>query len=428
VRACIPASIFRLNHFFEFYRFEFHRYFFALGEQQQQRHHHHDHRVDNADSSSSSSRSGNTASDAALLAQCSWAWLARRALLRHAGLLLGAACLGAALQAPSAVGGVLLAGALISALPRGMYLGCCGGGAGSSGRPARAAAEATRGCGVRAPPVCVAALRLLAPLWLVASYALQVPWLRGLLLAAVPPVAPWMMLWAGLPVVGMDVAAAEVAGLSLECLLRWRALLLVALALHDQAWRCALHIYLRTNTHAHMHTQMGILPGTLSHVIFLFTLSLSFSHKKKKFSIFVYMAAHFALFLHAHTCPAFTRQFVPLLPLLHTAAHHRWQQKLPPQVTAAAEPGWPCPLLWPPVQPSVEPTTAAAAAVISGCAPVARAGACRPGSRSGLSSSAQVHTDGADNEGGAWVEDLEPVLRKAEELVTPLGALAGRVR
>lgn len=161
---------------------------------------------------------------------------------------------------------------------------------------------------------------------------LQVSWCRTLLLQASPPLLPWLLLWLGLPVAGDGPS--EVPQLTLEAMLRMKALVLVATALRDKA--------------------------------------------------------------------------------------QRWQQKLPPAVVAAAEAHWPCPVFWPPRG------AGAVNAAAQGSAQAARGG---DGGHEGRGSQ-QLCVEGGEDPAGVkslqW-EELEPVLRRAGQLVSPLKALVIKV-
>jgi hypothetical protein len=308
---------------------------------------------------------------AALARQGSWGWLLRRWLVLHADMVVGAACFAAALQAPSALGLVLAAGSLIAALQHGYSnhsiastatrrwnrrasasslgdraastdIGSNSAqaqgsvqpgdvGAASSGLPAAERARAFKAeCAAsdrslaRLSDAVTALLQVLVAAWLLAQYLLQVAWLRGLIFQAAPPLLPWLLLWLGLPVAGDEPM--QVPHLTLEGMLRMKALVLVATALRRKA--------------------------------------------------------------------------------------QRWQRKLPAAVVTAADAHWPCPLFWPPH------------AVRGAGIDVSRV----PGAQGDLGGS-QMHTtqpDGAVELGGAdalaW-EDLEPVLKRAEQLVSPVKAL-----
>lgn len=314
---------------------------------------------------------------APLAVQSSWGWLVRRWLVRHADMLVGVACFAAALQAPSAFGLVLAAGSLITALQHGFANHAtataatrrwgrsraastsggssmrgtqqpgpsrqsslpaagavharAGGSATEQARAFRAECAASdRSLGVLMDAI-TALLQVLVAAWLLAQYLLQVAWLRGLVLGASPPLLPWLLLWLGLPVAGD--APTQVPHLTLEAMLRLKALVLVATALRHKA--------------------------------------------------------------------------------------QRWQRKLLPAVVAAAEAHWPCPLFWPPKHP---PVHAAAAADDDD-------GDVLPGAEG---ASAQQHADvraARDVVGDSlpW-EDLEPVLRRAGQLVSPVKAAIIQVR
>jgi hypothetical protein len=159
-----------------------------------------------------------------------------------------------------------------------------------------------------------------------------VSWCRTLLLQASPPLLPWLLLWLGLPVAGDGPS--EVPQLTLEAMLRMKALVLVATALRHKA--------------------------------------------------------------------------------------HVWHQKLPHAVIAAAEAHWPCPLFWPPRG------VGAVHAAVQGNAQAARGAA---GSVEGQQAQ-QLGVEGGEGPAGAeslqW-EELEPVLRRAGQLVSPLKALVIKV-
>lgn len=305
---------------------------------------------------------------APLAVQSTWGWLVRRWLVRHADMLVGVACFAAALQAPSAFGLVLAAGSLITALQHGFAnhatttaaarrwrsrASTSGGSMRGTQQPgpsrqsslhaagavhARAGGSATeqarafrtefaasdRSLGVLMDAI-TALLQVLVAAWLLAQYLLQVAWLRGLVLVASPPLLPWLLLWLGLPVAGD--APTQVPHLTLEAMLRMKALVLVATALRHKA--------------------------------------------------------------------------------------QRWQRKLPPAVVAAAEAHWPCPLFWPPKHPPVH-AAAAAAASDGGVLPGADEASAQQ--HAGVRAAGDVVGDSLP-----W-DDLEPVLRRAGQLVSPVKA------
>jgi hypothetical protein len=308
---------------------------------------------------------------AALALQGSWGWLLRRWLVRHADMVVGVACFAAALQAPSALGLVLAAGSLIAALQHGFSnhstastatrrwhrrvsaslsrraastnIGSSSAQAAGSVQPGdvdaassvlpaaerarafRAECAASDRSLARLSDAITALLQVLVAAWLLAQYLLQVAWLRGLIFEAAPPLLPWLLLWLGLPVAGDGPT--QVPHLTLEGMLRMKALVLVATALRHKA--------------------------------------------------------------------------------------QRWQRKLPAAVVAAADASGACPLFWPP-----------RAARGASTAEVTRV----PGAEADPGSSQMQTTqpDGAVGIGGAdasaW-EDLEPVLKRAEQLVSPVKAL-----
>ena len=164
---------------------------------------------------------------------------------------------------------------------------------------------------------------------LLAQYLLQVAWCRDLLLGMSSPLLPWLLLWLGLPVAGDGPS--QVPQLTLEAMLRMKALILVATALRHKA--------------------------------------------------------------------------------------QRWQQRLPAAVVAAAEAHWPCPLFWPPkgnVHGATGPMGVPATA----------------GSPGGQQQSQQQGVAAGEGPAGVdslqW-EELEPVLRRAGQLVSPLKALIIKV-
>lgn len=325
----------------------------------------------------SANQPGSHQANATLLAaQGSLGWLLRRLVIRHADLLLGAACIAAALQAPTALGLVLAAGTLIAALQQGFShkaaataatrrwhrraAALSDGGSASSGgssvatpvlRPLQqqqagrqsgrwprravsfsgglsaseqarafkaqcAASEHSLSVFVGGITVCV---QVLVAAWLLAQYLLQVAWLRDLLFAAFPPLLPWLLLWLGLPVAG-DGGPTQVPGLTLEAMLRMKALVLVASALRHKA--------------------------------------------------------------------------------------QRWQQQLPQAVVEAAEAHWPCPLFWPPAKgsdSSEQPTAGSGSAAGAG-----GAGADAPAVGASSTSAADA---------APW-DEFGPVLRRAGQLVS----------
>jgi hypothetical protein len=191
-------------------------------------------------------------------------------------------------------------------------------------------------------------LQLLAGSWLIAVYVLQVAWVRQQLLAVLPPLLPWLLLWLGLPVAGAAPDQAEVQGVTLELLLRAKAVILLAVALRQKA--------------------------------------------------------------------------------------KRWQQQLPAAVAAVAAPCWPCPLFWT-RQHHVTALAAAAAALEQ--RQQQHAPLSTPGSRNTSLGPAGSEITGRDAGPGSptgpdsfdsanW-EDLEPVLRRAEQLVSPLKAFMLKV-
>jgi hypothetical protein len=148
-------------------------------------------------------------------------WLCRRWLVLHAGKLLLVAAFCAAMQLPSAVGLLLVAAVAILAPTRQ-----------SPALPARPAASG-------AAPVVL--LQLLSAGWLLACYVIQVPAIRDAVLDHGGDLIPWVLAWAGVPVVGDRPGAGELplpgGGRGLEALLRWKALLLAAAALWQRARR-----------------------------------------------------------------------------------------------------------------------------------------------------------------------------------------------
>jgi hypothetical protein len=113
-----------------------------------------------------------------------------------------------------------------------------------------------------------------------------------------------------------------------------------------------------------------------------------------------------------------------VLVLVATALRYkaqRWQQKLPAAVRAAAGAHWPCPLFWPPKQ---APGSMLAAGTQQGGMLAAAAGAREAGL--GSHAAAAAGAGGEAGEALAW-EELEPVLRRAGQLVSPLTALIIKV-
>jgi len=163
--------------------------------------------------------------------QAGLAWLCRRWLVLHAGKLLLVAAFCASMQLPSAVGL-----ALVIAV------------AGLAPTRSHAATAAARGAAPPAPvrasdasAVPVVLLQWLSSLWLLICYSLQVPAIQDALLTQGGSLAPWVLAWAGVPVVGPDPLSGELplpgGGRGLEVLLRWKALLLAAAALWQRARR-----------------------------------------------------------------------------------------------------------------------------------------------------------------------------------------------
>lgn len=307
-----------------------------------------------------------------LAAQCSLGWLLRRWLIRHADMLIGATCVAAAMQAPSALGLVLAAGSLVTALQHGfschsvamaatkrwhrraaVLLSADSADASNSssersrvpadpstdrlfineqGKAFRAECAQSDRSLARLMDATTALLQVLVAAWLMAQYILQVAWVRDRLFDASPPLLPWLLLWLGLPVAGEGPT--QVPHLTLEAMLRMKVLVLVATALRYKA--------------------------------------------------------------------------------------QRWQQKLPAAVREAAGAHWPCPLFWPPKQ---APGSMLAADSQQGGMLAAAAGARGPG----LGSHAAAAGAGVEaGEALAW-EELEPVLRRAGQLVSPLTALIIKV-
>lgn len=108
---------------------------------------------------------------------------------------------------------------------------------------ALAPTRGTRAGAVRPGGLPVTLLQVIASLWLIACYSMQVPALRDVLLDAAGGAGPWLLAWAGAPVVGPAPQQGELplppGGRGLEQLLRWKALLLTAAALWQRARRCA---------------------------------------------------------------------------------------------------------------------------------------------------------------------------------------------
>lgn len=290
-------------------------------------------------SAAAAAPANNTAAAAAeaksLAEQGSWLWLLKRWLILHSDLLVGVTCFAAAMQAPSAVGLAVLCGTLIrgvqcsSATPHLARIHTAHRGTPSSSSSSRA--EVPPGIFSQG---CLMALQLLVSAWLLLQYMLQVQWLRSLLLEPAPPLLPWLLMWLGLPLSGDDPAAAQVQGLGLEVMLRYKALILVAVAVRSKA--------------------------------------------------------------------------------------KQWQQLLPDVVVGAAAVNRPCPLFWPPM-------CDAAGAAAGPQQPVGvqvGGGSFRPDNQAGA---AAVRPDKQAAASGSW-EDIEPVLRRAEQLMTPLTALVFKVK
>ena len=211
------------------------------------------------------------AASLALKRQLSWSWLAKRCFIVHAGKVLAVTCLAAAMQLPSALGLLLVLLVSLAALlplPKARSnrpATTRRTGAGNSDRAARG----TKAAGGRhLASIAVAALQLLVALWLLVEYALQLPWLRQVLLDAGPPLLPQLLTWLGLPMLELQPppapapAAGRVpgvrqrtaavgggsgsgvepwlppdAGYNLEVLLRWKVLMIMAGSLWFRARR-----------------------------------------------------------------------------------------------------------------------------------------------------------------------------------------------
>jgi hypothetical protein len=116
-----------------------------------------------------------------------------------------------------------------------------------------------------------------------------------------------------------------------------------------------------------------------------------------------------------------------VLVLVATALRYkaqRWQQKLPAAVREAAGAHWPCLLFWPPRE---APGSMLAAALQQNSILAAAAGTgTSQGSHASALQGAAAGAGGGAGEALAW-EELEPVLRRAGQLVSPLTALIIKV-
>eukprot|EP00775_Hariotina_reticulata_P007362 gene7362-7573_t len=164
-----------------------------------------------------------------------------RWVIRHCDLVVGVSCFAAAMQAPSALGLAFLCGVLITSLHYSFFGPSAAAAAAAAGRRCGPyTADRARGFSGRSSssttyssvqsefcsaamaskgrPMdlfmdgCMVMLQLLAASWLIAVYVLQVAWVRQQLLAMLPPVVPWLLLWLGLPIAGPDPDQAEVQG------------------------------------------------------------------------------------------------------------------------------------------------------------------------------------------------------------------------
>jgi hypothetical protein len=204
------------------------------------------------------------AASLALKRQLSWSWLGKRFLILHAGKVLAVTCIAAAMQLPSALGLLLVLLVSIAALlPLSSTALADSPGSGSNTRSsgwARGAQAATAAALQHAAAASVALLQLLVAVWLLMEYALQLPWFRQLLLDAGPPLLPQLLTWLGLPMLdlqpppqppgsggttgpvegglpqsGMGGSSRDMGpllprdeGYTMEVILRWKVLLIVA--------------------------------------------------------------------------------------------------------------------------------------------------------------------------------------------------------
>lgn len=297
-------------------------------------------------SASESSSAAAAASPAghALAAQSSWLWLIKRWLILHSDLILGATCFAAAMQAPSALGLLLLCSILILALQQNMLAAALRGRSASRLRQQQGSSTSSSRGGLTSRGStdlfvdgCVIALQVFSAAWLLMVYVSQVKWVRSLLLDHAPPLLPWLLLWLGLPVSGDDLDQAQVQGLGLEQIMRYKVIMLAAAAVRSKA--------------------------------------------------------------------------------------QQWQQQLPEAVVAAESAhGNPCPLFWPPR------SAAAAAAGGFGSKPSDHHQHHESGvqgdtvSRTSGSRSAAAAAARPDSQAVGW-DELEPVWRTAEQIVSPLYAL-----
>lgn len=145
------------------------------------------------------------------------AFIKRLAIL-HASKLVALAAFAAAMHAPGALGGLLLLG-LVALAPL-------------LGDQARGAAAPQALLGAT-----LAGAQLLALVWLVAQYALLVPWVQQALLQLFGAAAVDWAAWAGLVMPGGSGGSGGASPATIERLLRAQALLLLAVALRRRAAR-----------------------------------------------------------------------------------------------------------------------------------------------------------------------------------------------
>jgi hypothetical protein len=198
----------------------------------------------------------------------------------------------------------------------------------------------TLGHGRRRPPIDPRSPQVLAAGWLLTCYALQVPALQDLLLARAGGGAAWMLAWAGTPLAGPDPSAGELplpsGGRGIEVLLRWKALLLAAAALWQRArrWVSAAHI---RNPRAAARVSVGVPTVALKEQ----------DHEEERGwqgppKLQPPACRHLIALVNIGQAPS------GCLTLLAMHSPLRWEQRLPPEVLAAAPPGDACPLFWPP--------------------------------------------------------------------------------
>lgn len=321
---------------------------------------------------------------AALALQVTWGWLVRRWLVRHADMLVGTACFAAALQAPSALGLALAAGSLITALQHGFANHSAA--MAAARRWQRRVSGMSRGSSVSA------------------NSSVSTAGIRGAQQHSRPSGNR-----AADSVSGTLSATDQARAFKAECAASDRSLGILMDAI-TALLQVLVAVWLLAQYLLQVAWLRGLILDAAPPLLPWLLLWLGLP-----------VAGDGPTQIPNPTLEAMLR--MKALVLVATALRHkaqRWQQKIPAAVVAAAEAHWPCPLFWPPKQGSAQAVGDASLRSESGS-----------GATSSQAQAAAVLNGAAgDGAGGAdgmpW-EDLEPVLKRAGQLVSPVKALLTKV-